>query len=83
MNSYPLRFENPQYKDRYVDYATAAKWLNAAFYDGFACAHYETADEWEQMTVEDRIGLCFMAVERCAVLRRETPPSQLAVGILR
>ena len=37
-------------------------------------AHYETADEWERMTVEERIGYCCMAVERCAILRRETPP---------
>lgn len=74
MNRYPLRPKTPQEGKGYIDFATALKWCNEAFFDGFMSAHYETADEWERMTVEERIGYCCMAVERCAVLRRETPP---------
>lgn len=74
MNRYPLRPKTPQEGKGYIDFATALEWCNEAFFDGFMSAHYETADEWERMTVEERIGYCFMAVERCAILRRETPP---------
>lgn len=74
MDRYPLRPKTPQEGKGYIDFATALKWCNEAFFDGFMSAHYETADEWERMTTEERIGYCFMAVERCAILRRETPP---------
>lgn len=74
MDRYPLRPKTPQEGKGYIDFATALKWCNEAFFDGFMSAHYETADEWERMTVDERIGYCIMAVERCAILRRETPP---------
>lgn len=74
MDRYPLRPKTPQEGKGYIDFATALKWCNEAFFDGFMSAHYETADEWERMTVEERIGYCCMAVERCAILRREAPP---------
>ena len=74
MWKYPIHAETKQEKTGYVKYSEAIKWCNQSFFDGFMSAHYETADEWESMTVEERIGYCCMAVERCAILRREAPP---------
>lgn len=70
MWKYPIKSD----KIGYVSLKEACQWCNEAFLDGFMSAHYETADEWERMTVEERIGYCCMAVERCAILRREAPP---------
>lgn len=70
MWKYPIKSD----KIGYVSLKEACQWCNKAFFDGFMSAHYETADEWERMTVEERIGYCCMAVERCAILRREAPP---------
>lgn len=70
MWKYPIKSD----KSGYVSLKEAYQWCNESFFDGFMSAHYETADEWESMTVEERIGYCCMAVERCAILRRETPP---------
>lgn len=74
MDKYPLRPKTPQEGKGYIDFATALKWCNEAFFDGFISAHLETADELEKLTIEERINYCFRAVEKCAVLRRETPP---------
>lgn len=74
MNEYPLRPKTPQEGKGCIEFATALKWCNEAFFDGFISAHLETADELEKLTAEERINYCFKAVEKCAVLRRETPP---------
>lgn len=74
MDKYPLRPKTPQEGKGYIDFATALKWCNEAFFDGFISAHLETADELEKLTIEERINYYFRAVEKCAVLRRETPP---------
>lgn len=74
MNRYPIKPKTPQEGKCSIDFATALKWRNEAFYEGFMVAHYETADEWEKATVAERIYYACMAIERCARLRRETPP---------
>lgn len=57
-----------------------AKQINEAFFDGFMAAHCETPEEYEAITAEDRIAFLFAALERCAILRRETPPRLDFIG---
>lgn len=35
--------------------------VNDAFFDGFLLAHCESKEGFESITVEDRIGACFLA----------------------
>lgn len=52
MDRYPLRPKTPQEGKGYIDFDTALKCCNEAFYDGFICARLETADELERMTAD-------------------------------
>lgn len=35
---------------------------------------YVSPEEFEALEIADRFAICMAATERCAVLRRETPP---------
>lgn len=76
MWKYPLTSD----KNGYVPLEDALQWCNMSFYDGFIAAFCESPEEYEAITAEDRIAFLFAAVERCAILRRETPPRLDFIG---
>lgn len=76
MWKYPLTSD----KNGYVPLEDALQWCNMSFYDGFIAAFCESPEDYEAINTEDRIALVFAAVERCAILRRETPPRLDFIG---
>ena len=53
---------------------------NMSFYDGFIAAFCESPEDYEAINTEDRIALVFAAIERNAILRRETPTQPDFIG---
>lgn len=72
MLKYPIHAETEQEKTGYVKYAEAIKWRNQSFFDGFIAALCETAEDYEAITTEERITAILSAIEKCALLRRES-----------
>lgn len=70
MWKYPLTSD----KNGYVPLEDALQWCNMSFYDGFIAAFCESPEDYEAINTEDRIALVLAAIERNAILRRETPP---------
>lgn len=70
MWKYPLTSN----KNGYVPLEDALLWCNMSFYDGFIAAFCESPEDYEAINTEDRIALVLAAIERNAILRRETPP---------
>lgn len=70
MWKYPIKAD----ENGYISRKEAHRWCNQSFYDGFIAAHCSTPEEYEAITLEDKIAFCFEAIERNAALRRETPP---------
>lgn len=70
MWKYPIKTD----ENGYISRKEAHRWCNQSFYDGFIAAHCSTPEEYEAINPVERIALCFEAIERNAVLRRETPP---------
>ena len=70
MWKYPIKSD----KSGYVSLKEAYQWCNQSFFDGFIAAVCETPEEFEALEIADRFAICMAATERCAVLRRETPP---------
>lgn len=75
MYNYPIHAETEQEKKGYVKYSEAIKWCNQSFYDGFIAALCETAEDYEAITVLERISLVCAAIDKCHLLRRESPNS--------
>lgn len=67
-------------KNGYVPLEDALQWCNMSFYDGFIAAFCESPEDYEAINTEDRIALVFAAIERNAILRRETPTQPDFIG---
>ena len=76
MWKYPLTSD----KNGYVPLEDALQWCSMSFYDGFIAAFCESPEDYEAINTEDRIALVFAAIERNAILRRETPPRLDFIG---
>lgn len=76
MWKYPLTSD----KNGYVPLEDALQWCNMSFYDGFIAAFCESPEDYEAINTEDRIALVFAAIERNAILRRETPTQPDFIG---
>lgn len=76
MWKYPLTSD----KNDYVPLKDALQWCNMSFYDGFIAAFCESPEDYEAINTEDRIALAFAAIERNAILRRETPTRPDFIG---
>lgn len=76
MWKYPIKSD----KRGYVSLKEAYQWCNQSFFDGFTAALCETPEEFEALEVADRIAICMAATEKCAILRRETPPQPDFIG---
>lgn len=76
MWKYPLTSD----KNGYVPLEDALQWCNMSFYDGFIAAFCESPEDYEAINTEDRIALVLAAIERNAILRRETPPQPDFIG---
>lgn len=57
----------------YVTLKEAYQWCNQSFFDGFIAALCETPEEYEAIEIADRIAFCCAAIEKNAILRRESP----------
>ena len=69
MWKYPIKSE----KSGYVSLKEAYQWC-------FIAAVCETPEKFEALEIADRIAICMAASERCAILRRETPPQPDFIG---
>ena len=76
MWKYPLTSD----KNGYVPLEDALQWCNMSFYDGFIAAFCESPEDYEAINTEDRIALVLAAIERNAILRRETPTQPDFIG---
>lgn len=76
MWKYPLTSD----KNGYVPLEDALQWCNMSFCDGFIAAFCESPEDYEAINTEDRIALVFAAIERNAILRRETPTQPDFIG---
>ena len=76
MWKYPLTSD----KNGYVPLKDALQWCNMSFYDGFTAAFCESPEDYEAINTENRIALVFAAIERNAILRRETPTRPDFIG---
>ena len=74
------KYPNKSDKSGYVSLKEAYQWCNQSFFDGFTAALCETPEEFEALEVADRIAICMAAAEKCAILRRETPPQPDFIG---
>lgn len=64
----------------YVTLEEAYQWCNQSFFDGFIAARCETPEEYEAIEIADQIAFCCAAIEKNAILRRESPPKPDLTG---
>lgn len=60
MRKYPL--PTPE-KDGYIKLSDAYKFINEAFYDGFITAIRDTPEDYESITIGQRIEIMMLAIE--------------------
>lgn len=68
MRKYPL--PPPPEKDGYIKLSDAYKFINEAFYDGFITAICDTPEDYESITIGQRIEIMVIATEARKKLTR-------------